>query len=43
VVTPGGDPYSPTVMGVVMYLLYELTIRLVARGDKTSTAEGAGG
>lgn len=34
VVTPGGDPYSPTVMGAVMYLLYELTIRLVARGDK---------
>jgi sec-independent protein translocase protein TatC len=36
VVTPGGDPYSPTVMGAVMYLLYELTIRLVARGDKQS-------
>ena len=34
VVTPGGDPYSPTVMGTVMYLLYELTIRLVSRGDK---------
>ena len=34
VVTPGGDPYSPTVMGAVMYLLYELTIRLVARGSK---------
>ncbi|MEO8625948.1 MAG: twin-arginine translocase subunit TatC [Candidatus Limnocylindrales bacterium] len=34
VVTPGGDPYSPTVMGAVMYLLYEFTIRLVARGDK---------
>jgi sec-independent protein translocase protein TatC len=43
VVTPGGDPYSPTVMGLVMYLLYELTIRLVARGDKTRTAEVAGG
>lgn len=40
VVTPGGDPYSPTVMGAVMYLLYELTIRLVARGDK-ATAEHA--
>jgi sec-independent protein translocase protein TatC len=35
VVTPGGDPYSPTVMGLVMYLLYELTIRLVARGDRS--------
>jgi sec-independent protein translocase protein TatC len=34
IVTPGGDPYSPTVMGAVMYLLYELTIRLVARGGK---------
>jgi len=34
VVTPGGDPYSPTVMGTVMYLLYELTIRLVGRGEK---------
>jgi len=35
VVTPGGDPYSPTVMGAVMYLLYELTIRLVGRGEKS--------
>lgn len=34
IVTPGGDPYSPTVMGAVMYVLYELTIRLVARGGK---------
>ncbi len=34
IVTPGGDPYSPTVMGAVMYLLYELTIRLVSRGSK---------
>jgi sec-independent protein translocase protein TatC len=34
VVTPGGDPYSPTVMGAVMYLLYELTIRLVGRGGR---------
>jgi sec-independent protein translocase protein TatC len=36
VVTPGGDPYSPTVMGVVMYVLYELTIRLVARSEKAA-------
>lgn len=43
VVTPGGDPYSPTVMGLVMYILYELTIRLVARGDKSRAEEGAGG
>jgi sec-independent protein translocase protein TatC len=34
VVTPGGDPYSPTVMGAVMYVLYELTIRLMDRGEK---------
>ena len=33
VVTPGGDPYSPVIMGGVMYLLYELTIRLVARSE----------
>jgi sec-independent protein translocase protein TatC len=39
VVTPGGDPDRPTVMGVVMYLVFELTIRLVARGD-TSRVEG---
>ena len=31
VITPGGDPYSPTIMTAVMYLLYELTIRLVVR------------
>ena len=36
VVTPGGDPYSPTIMGGVMYLLYELTIRLVARSEPAS-------
>jgi Sec-independent protein secretion pathway component TatC len=30
VVTPGGDPISPSVLGVVMYLLFELSIRLVA-------------
>jgi sec-independent protein translocase protein TatC len=29
VVTPGGDPISPTVLGVVMYLLFEFSIRLV--------------
>jgi sec-independent protein translocase protein TatC len=31
VVTPGGDPFSPIIMALVMYPLYELTIRLVAR------------
>jgi sec-independent protein translocase protein TatC len=34
VVTPGGDPFSPTIMAAVMYPLYELTIRLVSRGSK---------
>jgi len=33
VVTPGGDPFSPTIMAMVMYPLYELTIRLVARSS----------
>ena len=28
-ITPGGDPVSPTVLIVVMYLLYELSIILV--------------
>lgn len=36
VVTPGGDPFSPIIMALVMYPLYELTIRLVSgsRGDR---------
>lgn len=34
VVTPGGDPISPTIMAAVMYPLYELTIRLVARSSR---------
>lgn len=34
VVTPGGDPFSPTIMALVMYPLYELTIRLVARSSR---------
>jgi sec-independent protein translocase protein TatC len=33
VITPGGDPFSPTIMTLVMYPLYELTIRLVARSN----------
>jgi sec-independent protein translocase protein TatC len=34
VVTPGGDPFSPTILGVVMYILFEaslLIIRLIRR------------
>ncbi len=34
VATPGGDPISPIAMGGVMYLLYELTIALLARGER---------
>ncbi len=41
VVTPGGDPYSPMIMGAVMYLLYELTIRLVARGESRRSEAAA--
>jgi sec-independent protein translocase protein TatC len=37
VVTPGGDPLSPTIMAAVMYPLYELTIRLVSRSAKRVT------
>jgi sec-independent protein translocase protein TatC len=38
VVTPGGDPISPSVMSVVMYVLYEVTIRLLARSEARSAA-----
>ena len=38
VVTPGGDPVSPTIMALVMYPLYELTIRLVARSERPMSA-----
>lgn len=34
VVTPGGDIVSPIVLGVVMYLLYELSIILVRAGGR---------
>jgi sec-independent protein translocase protein TatC len=42
VVTPGGDPFSPTIMALVMYPLYELTIRLVARSQQAKP-EGSQG
>ena len=32
-VTPGGDPFSPLAMALVMYPLYELTIMLVGRSS----------
>ncbi len=41
VVTPGGDPFSPTIMALVMYPLYELTIRLVSRGQRRSETDVA--
>ena len=41
VVTPGGDPVSPTIMALVMYPLYELTIRLVARAERPMTSTAA--
>jgi sec-independent protein translocase protein TatC len=31
VITPGGDPISPTVMTIVMYVLYEFTIFFLGR------------
>ena len=34
VVTPGGDPISPTVLGVTMYLLYEFSIVLIRVGGR---------
>jgi sec-independent protein translocase protein TatC len=34
VATPGGDPISPTVLGVTMYLLYEFSIVLIRLGGR---------
>ena len=38
VVTPGGDPVSQTIMAAVMYPLYELSIVLIARGERRRAA-----
>jgi sec-independent protein translocase protein TatC len=35
VATPGGDPFSPVVMAGVMYLLFEFTIFMLVRADKS--------
>ena len=35
VVTPGGDPFSPVVMSAVMYVLFEFTIFMLGRSDKS--------
>lgn len=40
VITPGGDPFSPIIMALVMYPLYELTIRLMGRSDRPESIEG---
>jgi sec-independent protein translocase protein TatC len=36
-VTPGGDPFSPAIMALVMYPLYELTIYLVGRSHRAAS------
>lgn len=41
VITPGGDPVSPTVMTIVMYLLYEFTIFFLARQARQRAADAA--
>lgn len=40
VVTPGGDPFSPAIMALVMYPLYELTIHLVGRSPERRADDG---
>ncbi len=40
VITPGGDPVSPTIMSIVMYALYEITIQVLTRTERTA-APGA--
>ncbi len=43
VITPGGDPFSPTIMTLVMYPLYELSIRLVSRSNAPVATSAAAG
>jgi len=40
VVTPGGDPVSPTMMALVMYPLYELSIYLIGRSECPASQPG---
>lgn len=40
IVTPGGDPVSPTVMSAVMYVLFELTIFILSRSERHAPADG---
>jgi Sec-independent protein secretion pathway component TatC len=39
VATPGGDPFSPTIMALVMYPLYELSIYLIGRSERATTTQ----
>jgi sec-independent protein translocase protein TatC len=39
VATPGGDPFSPTIMALVMYPLYELSIYLIGRSERPTTTQ----
>jgi sec-independent protein translocase protein TatC len=41
VVTPGGDPVSPSVMSAVMYALYEVTLLMLARSGRRAPAADA--
>lgn len=41
VITPGGDPISPTIMSIVMYALYEVTIQLLARSERSAAPAAA--
>jgi sec-independent protein translocase protein TatC len=41
VITPGGDPISPTVMSVVMYALYEFTIFFLGRSNRLQLEDEA--
>ncbi len=41
IITPGGDPVSPTIMSIVMYILFELTIQLLARSDRQAAKHAA--
>ncbi len=43
VVLPTGDPFSPTVMTLVMYPLYELTIWMAARSQRPAKRPAADG
>jgi sec-independent protein translocase protein TatC len=38
VITPGGDPVSPTIMSIVMYVLYEVTIQILSRSERQAVA-----